>query len=181
VGVFFVLWWLVLLIYPAPHSSFSFIHSLQNLVLILPFGPLWEEIAWRGYALEKLQMHYSRLSSALRLGVFWGIWHIPLWTVTLHLHRNTVVPVLVSGLASIISWSVIFSIIYNGSRGSLPVVILLHATHLTASDQAFATLQRGQLSFVELSAVLSVCLATALVKIFRFSGRHTVQPPGSTT
>ncbi len=45
----------------------------------LPFGPLGEELGWRGYALPALQKHHSALVSSLIIGVFWCFWHAPLF------------------------------------------------------------------------------------------------------
>ena len=47
------------------------------LVLALPFGPLGEELGWRGYALPRLQKRFSPWASSLILGAGWTFWHIP--------------------------------------------------------------------------------------------------------
>jgi membrane protease YdiL (CAAX protease family) len=59
-----------------------------NLLSILPFavftlffGPVPEELGWRGYALDGLQAKYNALVSSLILGVLWTIWHVPLFFI----------------------------------------------------------------------------------------------------
>lgn len=58
---------------PAALASFA--------VFILLFGPLPEEMGWRGYALDWLQKKHSPLASSLILGTIWGIWHVPLFFI----------------------------------------------------------------------------------------------------
>ncbi len=40
-------------------------------------GPWGEETGWRGFALPRLLTRFSPLTSALILGVIWGVWHTP--------------------------------------------------------------------------------------------------------
>jgi membrane protease YdiL (CAAX protease family) len=49
------------------------------LLAALPFGPLAEEIGWRGYAQPRLLERVSPLSTGLLLGAIWFVWHIPLF------------------------------------------------------------------------------------------------------
>ena len=48
-------------------------------IFILLFGPLPEEMAWRGYALDGLQSKWNALEASLILGIAWTIWHLPLF------------------------------------------------------------------------------------------------------
>jgi membrane protease YdiL (CAAX protease family) len=47
----------------------------------LVFGPLPEELAWRGYALDRLQMRWNALMSSLMLEGVWTVWHLPLFFI----------------------------------------------------------------------------------------------------
>ncbi len=130
---------------------------LVKSLLTLPFGPLWEEIAWRAFALRALQRRYSRLASALIIGVYWAVWHIPLWAVTVNYLTHALYLVI---CVNIVSWSVILAFLYNRSGESLPVVILLHATYNAAQNLVFAAIANVHL--IPISAVLSVCVAFIL-------------------
>jgi membrane protease YdiL (CAAX protease family) len=43
--------------------------------------PILEELGWRGYALDRLQLNWSALSASLILGVVWAVWHLPLFFI----------------------------------------------------------------------------------------------------
>jgi len=92
---------------------------------IFPGSALGEEIGWRGYALPRLQARRSALGASLIIGPIWALWHLPLWLTgepgrTPNLYAAFVV--------STIALSVILTWVYNGTGGSLLLVILLHAT-----------------------------------------------------
>jgi membrane protease YdiL (CAAX protease family) len=84
-----------------------------------------EELAWRGFALPRLQGKYNALTSSIILGVIWGLFHLPLFfTVTGSSQADmSFVPFLVS--TSILS--VLFTWLFNNTRGSVLMAYLLHA------------------------------------------------------
>lgn len=87
-----------------------------------------EEMGWRGYVLPRLQFRYSALVSSLILGVIWSIWHLPKF---LGIGAN-------GGLS--LPWytlfclaaAVLYTWLYNNTRGSLLMVTIFHATQNTA-------------------------------------------------
>jgi len=158
-GVFLLSLDAVLFYFPTTHSFPPLVEFFKSLLMTLPFGPLWEELAWRAFALRKLESRYSRLISALLLGVYWAVWHIPLWLVTINLNRNNRIPILLTASVNLVAWSVIWSYLYARSSQSLPVVILLHATYVAASSQVFAVVPHLNPYLIYVSAILSVCLA----------------------
>lgn len=50
-------------------------------VFMLFFGPIPEELGWRGFALDHLEQSYSRINASLILGFFWMMWHLPLFFI----------------------------------------------------------------------------------------------------
>lgn len=87
---------------------------------------LAEEIGWRGYALPLLQSRMSALSSSLLIGVVWAFWHVPSMflldgatqaSIPFHWY-----------LPSAVAISVLFTWLYNNTRGSLLLATLLHAS-----------------------------------------------------
>lgn len=85
-----------------------------------------EELAWRGYVLPRLQANHSALMASLILGVIWGFWHLPRY-----LAPGSTGPFgwfLIKTMADVI----LYTWIYNNTRGSLLLVTILHAAGNTA-------------------------------------------------
>ena len=161
-----VIFWLsldiVLFYFPVSHTFPPTIEFFKSFLMTAPFGPLWEELAWRGWALRKLELRFPPVVAALLLGVYWAIWHIPLWLVTLYLNPRNIVWVLSVASANLVAWSVIFAFLYTRSSQSLPVTILLHTTYVAASSQTGAAVPQFGLDLLYVATGLSVCLAVIL-------------------
>lgn len=50
-------------------------------IFIFIFGPLPEELGWRGYALDGLKQKFNLFWTTIIIGVFWALWHIPLFSI----------------------------------------------------------------------------------------------------
>ena len=88
-------------------------------------SPLGEEIGWRGFALPRLQAQFGPLVASLVIGLIWAIWHLPLtWIVG---HPLADMP-LTLHLAQMVVAALLFTWLYNGSGGSLLLVILFHTS-----------------------------------------------------
>jgi membrane protease YdiL (CAAX protease family) len=86
-----------------------------------------EEVGWRGFVLPRLQASHSALVASLLLTLGWAVWHVPLF-----LYRPGYTGMNAVGMAgwlfSLVTGSVLLTWLYNGSRGSLLVVAIFHAT-----------------------------------------------------
>ena len=81
-----------------------------------------EEMGWRGYVLPRLQAKYNALVSSLILGVVWGFWHLPKFLTPGNTSSFGLFMVRIIAVAVIYTW------IYNNTKGSLLLVTLFHAT-----------------------------------------------------
>lgn len=121
-------------------------------------GPLQEEFGWRGYALARLQERWNALLSSVVVGLFWGLWHLPLFFMPrqdLYYQRP------IWGLvASTTLCSVLFTWINNHTRGSILAALLFH-TMFNLSHYVFPTLGSEQGSLYSL--VLLFLAATTVV------------------
>ena len=97
----------------------------------VPFGPMGEELGWRGYALPRLQSHYSAVTSSLIIGVAWCFWHTPLfWApagTTISGHEITLMAV-AKYLAYLCGFSVLHTWVFNNSSGSALLPVALHTS-----------------------------------------------------
>jgi len=101
-----------------------------------------EELAWRGFALPSLQAKYNALTSSLILGVIWTMFHLPLFfTVTGSSQADWS---FASFLISTVAMTVLYTWLYNNTRGSVLLAYLLHAAANTWS-QVFAIDHANQL------------------------------------
>jgi uncharacterized protein len=104
---------------------------LSAIALALPYGPVSEELGWRGYMLPQLQRRYSPLLSSVILGAIWMLWHTPLfWLPGGAAISGPAVTVfaVVWYLAYLIGWSIVFTWMYNNTHGSVLLAVLLHGS-----------------------------------------------------
>lgn len=100
---------------------------LDRFVFTFLFVALGEEPAWRGFLLPQLQRRLSPLVSTLIVASVWAIWHLPLWGSEF---AWSIVPAF---LISLFGGAIILSWLYNSSRNSVLMPMLMHATLNTLS------------------------------------------------
>lgn len=97
-------------------------------IFIFFFGPFPEELGWRGYALDRLQLKWSALGASLVLSVVWALWHLPLFFVN-GTYQNSL------GVGTLFFWifmlefipkTILITWIYNNNRRSTLSAVLLH-------------------------------------------------------
>ena len=97
---------------------------LEAVIILLIFGGEWEEPGWSGYALPALQQRYAKtpngaLIATLILGIFRGVWHLPLVLVG-------AIPWYDAVLLTPFVFQPIISWLYNKTGGSVPAVMVFH-------------------------------------------------------
>jgi membrane protease YdiL (CAAX protease family) len=107
------------------------VYSPNRFWLGLAFGipaGLFEEIGWTGFAFPKMSLKLSPLRAAVLLGLFWGLWHVPvinfLGTAVPHgaywLHFFVAFTAAMTAMRVLISW------LYAHTQ-SMPSAQLMHA------------------------------------------------------
>jgi len=145
----------------ADFSLLGEVSFLPNLVIGALF--LWilvsgvgEETGWRGYALPRLQQKMNALSATVILGLLWAVWHIPLFFYTFD------PSIAVGWFFGLLCAAIVFTWLYNSTKGSLLAVALWHATfNYVTSSKAGAGLGAIILS------ILVMVWAVALIFIYK--------------
>jgi uncharacterized protein len=125
-------------------------------------GASMEELGWRGYALPKLLAHRSALTSALIIGIFWGILHLGL-TLPGQMNAGTS---WVSTILFLIGTSVILTWLFIQTHYGIVAGIVFHA-----AQNFFVFLNGGMLTagiFWEswLLTAVTLVIAVTLIVIY---------------
>jgi membrane protease YdiL (CAAX protease family) len=134
-------WWMILVLIPLlvagilliievskgntiQWSNFKLSYLLPLILINLIMGPLGEELGWRGLLYPILKSNYGWMGSALVVGVIWAIWHAPLWLLD---SPQSIIPFWAFSI-NVVLLSILMSMIYNHSQGSIIAIVLLHLT-----------------------------------------------------
>jgi len=93
---------------------------------LLLLGPLPEEIGWRGFLLDRLQIRFSALAASLLLGLAWFAWHGPLFFMSGYYARAGGAPEPILFGLSIVLAAVLYTWIYNHTGRSVLAAVLFH-------------------------------------------------------
>lgn len=144
---------------------------LPNVLTGLLIPSLGEEPGWRGFALPRLQKDFGPVLGTLILGTLHGIWHLPaLFTPLLGpFSWDSFLTFVLTAAAG----TFIYTWVFNNTRGSVWIAILLHASSNSASNLVGSLIPKG----VELTGwqsalnagwlnVIAFSLAAVLLIIF---------------
>ncbi|HRG96933.1 MAG TPA: type II CAAX endopeptidase family protein [Polyangiaceae bacterium] len=128
-------------------------------VVAMVLMPLVEEPGWRGFALPRLQRRYGVLPASGLLGALWALWH-----TTMFILQGAAPVDFAVAMLNIFAGSVVFSWLYNRTKGSLLLAVVAHAgAHLNNPTHA---LPAHPTPFVIYTAAICVA-AGALVLLDR--------------
>lgn len=119
-----------------------------------------EEIAWRGFALPRLQARHSALTASVILGLLWGVWHTPLFFIAGEAQSTLPYPAFV---LFAVAESVLMTWVYNHSHGSVLLAALFHAA--TDAALVFAGVLTGGVGLFWLAALVTCLAAGAVVLV----------------
>ena len=126
-------------------SIYLTVTSLVSSCIYLLITAIVEEIAWRGFLLERLSFQ-KRISSVIFVGVVWAVWHMPMWII-----RNSL------GIEQIVClciWTLLVSVVLGMTYYRCRNILLIAILHATFNICYLAPMQYN---IVVLAIVISVC------------------------
>ncbi len=137
--------------------------STFAVVLLIPgTGGAWEEPGWRGFALPRLQAVRSALVASLILGAVWALWHLPFVVATGQMGGWDIVIIL--------AWTLVLTWVYNGTGGSVLIVMLFHAMFNTVSGSFISPLAFSGADSVRQSWLLAAVWCAVAVAVVMWAG-----------
>ena len=103
--------------------------SVPMITFIIPFilfffSALTEQIGWMGYAFEPMEQKHGTFNATLMLGIFWALWHVPMYIFTFPNAGLIIAP-----LFGIVMLRFIMVWFFKQTNHSVFVVIVLHAIY----------------------------------------------------
>jgi membrane protease YdiL (CAAX protease family) len=93
---------------------------------------MFEELGWTGFAIPRLRLRFGDFTTAVVVGFFWGLWHLPVNVVASGTPEGTLsVPTLIGSLIfsiGILSAYRVLMVWVWDHTGSLLIAMLMHAS-----------------------------------------------------
>ncbi len=153
----------------APLPSYGVVEVLVTVAaVVLVFGPMAEELSFRGYGLDALERTISPLAASLWIGLGVAIWHLPLF-LTGELPLTVLIPL--AGVAVVYGW------LYRAGGSVWPLVIL-HGQLNCVSSLVTGPMMPDAGDQSLYLAILGVFYLAWAALIVRAAGTSLVRRPG---
>lgn len=110
-------------------DGFSFTVGMVPTLMIVILASIFEELGWRGYAVDSLSSRYTYFKATLIFAIVWSLWHIPLFFIN-SMYQNEIaienIWYAVNFILSIIPLAFIINWVYRINRNSITAIILFH-------------------------------------------------------
>jgi uncharacterized protein len=136
---------------------------LPFLLFALLFGPIPEELGWRGYGLDALQRRWGALPASLALGLIWTLWHLPLFWIP-DTYQNALgvgTPAFWLFMLDKVPVTVVMTWIYNNTGRSTLSAILFHFMQ-NVTGEVVALSLRAEAIHILLWYVLATAVAMGM-------------------
>ncbi len=141
---------------------------LTFIIVLLIGGPSGEEFGWRGFLLPRVQPILGMLKASVAIGVVSAIWHLPLFLIPITAQSHVPFALFV---VRTIAFSIISTWLYNGSRRSLLLVLLFHASLNTWPNSHYVLEAEGVIGPYVSATIVYTGWAVQLVLLGLISGR----------
>lgn len=144
-------------------------------------GGFVEELGWTGFAIPRLRLRYSVLTTGLIVGVLWGAWHLlQMWwvggTSSEGLPLALFLPLyFLSAIAALTAYRVLMVWVYDRTE-SLFVAILMHASYIFSTLFVLAPPTTGA-PFLVYSGVFTAVVWIVVAAIMLANRGQIARPP----
>jgi membrane protease YdiL (CAAX protease family) len=104
--------------------STTYVSQVPVLILASALLAIGEELGWRGFALPRLLNGGSALWASGMVGVLWAVYHVPVFLPGMQFHPLS----FPAFLLTVTGYSVLFTWLYQHTRGSVLLAALMHGT-----------------------------------------------------
>ncbi|KND45894.1 CAAX protease [Streptomyces stelliscabiei] len=113
---------------PVMPSAAVFAAYVPGLIMQMITTGLAEEPGWREYAMPHMQRRFGPLVATLVVGVLWGSWHLPLFLTEWGGGPDVDPSRPLAFMGTTLAFSFVMTWVFNRSRESMPLVMLLHTS-----------------------------------------------------
>ncbi|VVB67052.1 CAAX prenyl protease 2 [uncultured archaeon] len=149
------------------------------LIITLFLAPFFEELGWRGYALDRLQLRWNALVSSLILGIAWALWHLPIFFIkgTYQYGLGVGSFAFWTYMISIVPLTLFFTWIFNNNNRSTLSAILLHIM-ANNTGEMFSLTERAYAYFVVLEFVAAIAITVIWgARTMRLHDKNNITEP----
>ena len=138
------------------------------ILVLLIGGPSGEEFGWRGFLLPRVQPILGMLKASVTIGLVSAVWHLPLFLIPITAQSRVPFGLFV---VRTIAFSIISTWLYNGSRRSLLLVLLFHASLNTWPNSLYVLEAEGVIGPYVSTTIVYTGWAIQLVLLGLINGR----------
>ncbi len=166
------------------HWPLFFTVYLPNILIISVAIQIWEEGGWSGFAVPNLQKRFGAWRATLIFGPLWALFHLPAFFVPGQIFQSkvgvsTMVVYMVILIIVAIPTRVIMTWVFNTTKASILIAILLHAAldaSNSGSDFIMHVLPASQIGGYGLGSTLLFPLIAAVALLIFTKGRLSYKP-----
>jgi membrane protease YdiL (CAAX protease family) len=141
----------------------GFIAQLGSFIPLIIFGPLSEELGWRGYALDRLQTKWNALVSSIIVGTLWALWHLPLFYMVGTSQNELQIP-FIGFMVGLIALSILFTWLHNNTNRSIWTAVFFHWLYTYAAQVVASSVTRSPAyNWLEYSPFILAALIVVIV------------------
>ncbi len=112
-------------------GHYTFVSGVFPVWFLLIMAPLIEELGWHTYGTDVLRNKLNLFNTSIIFAFYWGIWHIPLSTISGYYQSNLVETGLIHSinfLVSIFPFVIIINWLYYKTERNILIPIVFHIT-----------------------------------------------------